>query len=185
MVWNGPGSGGTETYYALSTNGGGTFSAPSLVRSGAANGGYSANNATSPVVAADGSGNVYVAFSAFTKDTSSNFVGYNIWVSQSTNGGSSFQSEALINAVSSAQKVPVRIRATTSNVYVFFRDETNYDLYFVRRNSSGTAVSSRRVNPVSGAFLGSADLAVGANETRFFRVSCGQVLAMGVGRPPA
>jgi hypothetical protein len=164
VVWGLSSGGGTETFYSRSTNGGASFSSPIQVRSGNTYNGYRTNNSVEPVVASDGSGNVYVAYGAYTKDGAGNFVGYNIWVSQSTNGGASFQPEFSINAISSAQKFPRRIRATASNFYVLYMDETNYDLYFYRRNVGAASGNTGRLNANTGSVQYDGDFVMAANE---------------------
>jgi hypothetical protein len=164
VVWGLSSGGGTETFYSRSTNGGASFSSPIQVRSGNTYNGYRTNNSVEPVVASDGSGNVYVAYGAYTKDGAGNFVGYNIWVSQSTNGGASFQPEFSINAISSAQKFPRRIRATASNFYVLYMDETNYDLYFYRRNVGAASGNTGRLNANTGSVQYDGDFVMAVNE---------------------
>jgi hypothetical protein len=155
---------GNETYHSRSTNGGASFSSPIQVRSGNSYNGYRTNNAIEPVVASDGTGNVYVAYGAYTVDGAGNFVGYNVWVSQSTNGGFSFQPEFSINAISSQQKMPRRIRATPSNFYVLYMDETNNDLYFYRRNVGTASGNTGRLNANMGSVQYDGDFAVAPND---------------------
>jgi hypothetical protein len=168
VVWWLSSAGGTETYYSRSSNGGASFSSPIQVRTGNSYNGYRTNNATEPVVAADGAGNVYVAYGAYTKDGAGNFVGYNIWVSQSTNGGVSFQPEFSINTISSAQKFPRRIRATASNFYVLYMDETNNDLYFYRRNVGAASGNTGRLNASTGSVQFDGDFVGASNEMTFY-----------------
>jgi hypothetical protein len=163
VVW-GLSNGNTETYYSRSTNGGATFSSPIQVRTGNTYNGYRTNNSTEPVVASDGTGNVYVAYGAFTKDGGGNFVGYNVWVSQSTNGGTSFQPEFSITAISSTQKMPRKIRATPSNFYVLYMDETNYDLYLYRRNVGAASGNTGRLNTNASSVQYDGDFAVSPDE---------------------
>ncbi len=168
VVWWLSSANGTETYYSRSSNGGASFSSPIQVRTGNSYNGYRTNNATEPVVASDGAGNVYVAYGAYTKDGGGNFVGYNIWVSQSTNGGASFQPEFSINTISSAQKFPRRIRATASNFYVLYMDETSNDLYFYRRNVGAASGNTGRLNANLGSVQYDGDFAVGPSEMTFY-----------------
>jgi Divergent InlB B-repeat domain len=168
VVWWLSSSNGTETYYSQSSDGAASFSSPIRVRTGNSYSGYQTNNAIWPVVAADGVGNVYVAYGAFTKDAAGSFVGYNVWVSQSTDGGNSFQPEFPINTISSAQKRPVRIRATASNFYVLYLDETNYDTYFYRRNAGAASANTGRLNANTGSVQGFGDFVVAPNEMTFY-----------------
>jgi len=159
---------GNETYYSRSTNGGASFSSPIQVRSGNSYNGYRTNNAIEPVVASDGAGNVYVAYGAYTKDSAGNFVGYNVWVSQSTNGGATFLPEFSINTISSTQKIPRKIRATLSNFYVLYMDETNNDLYFYRRYIGAASGNTGRLNTNMGTVQYDGDFAMAPNEMTFY-----------------
>jgi len=147
VVWWRSAPGGTETWYSASGDGGRTFSAPRTIRTGNPSADYRATNAIDPVVTADGDGRVYVVYSAYTKDSTDTFVGYNIWVSASTDGGASFRPELPVSTVSSTQKHPVRVRSAGSTLFVLYLDETNADLYFYR---GGASQATTRVNKTSG-----------------------------------
>jgi hypothetical protein len=159
---------GSETYYSRSTDGAGTFSAPIRVRTGNSYNGYSTDNAAYPVVAADGAGNVYVAYGAYTKNSVGTFVGYNIWVSKSTSGGASFQPEFYISGPDANQKFPRQIYATASGFYILFMDETNYDLYVHRGSASSVVQNATRINPNPGKALWGGDVALGPNGTTLY-----------------
>jgi hypothetical protein len=162
-VWWRADARGTETYYSRSTDGGISFNSPIQVRSGVAYQGYRTDNAIEPVVTADPNGNVFVAFSAYTRDSASSFVGYNIWIAKSTNGGVSFQPEYLINTPSSSQKRPVRIYATSTKLLLIFADETNNDLYTHSGSTTSIISNATRVGPAVAPGVG-ADLAVDPND---------------------
>lgn len=136
-----------DVYYSRSTDGGSTFSNRLALRTGLSSGGYTIVNAVSPQITTDGA-KVYVVYDAYTKDSAGTLVGYNIWVSASTNSGASFQPEFPVGTISSAQKRPVRIRAANGSFSVLYVDETNYDLYYYRDVPSPLTV---RVNAVAGA----------------------------------
>ncbi|MGN6186689.1 MAG: InlB B-repeat-containing protein, partial [Thermoanaerobaculia bacterium] len=153
-----------QVYYARSTNGGASFSTPVGVRTGNFYNGYRTDNGIEPAVAADGHGNVYVAYGAYTTNSSGTFLGYNVWVSRSTDSGSSFTPEFPITEISSAQKKPRRVRATASYLYVLFMDETNDDLYCHRRSVGATTGTTGRVNATPGAVQYGGDFAVGPND---------------------
>jgi len=171
VVWWLSSASGTETFYSKSTDGGASFSSPIRVRTGNAYNGYRTDNAIEPVVASDGTGSVYVAYSAFTRDSSNVFVGYNIWVSKSTNGGVSFQPEFYTSTPTSPQKMPWWILATTSAFYILFKDETNYDLYFHRGSASSVLNNASRINPTSGKAMYGGDIAVDANGAIYAAIS--------------
>lgn len=158
-----------QPYYSRSTNGGASFSTPIPVRSGNDYSGYRTGNAVYPIVSADGLGNLYVAYGAFTQNSSGTFVGYNVWVSRSTNGGSSFEPEFPINTITSAQKRPLRIRAGSAAFSVLYLDETNRDLFF-HKSTSGAFASNSRVNSNAGSILYSGDFAAGAGDATFYAV---------------
>lgn len=168
VVWYG--SSDDQVYYARSTDGGASFSSPLGVRTGNYFDGYRTDNGVDPAVGSDGAGNVYVAFGAYTTNSSGTFLGYNVWVSRSTNGGSSFAPEFPINAISSTQKKPRKVRATASYLYVLFMDETNDDLYSHRRAVGASTGTTGRVNGTSGEVQYGGDLAVGPNDSILYAV---------------
>jgi hypothetical protein len=157
-----------QSYYSRSTNGGASFSSPISVRSGDTYGGYRTINSVDSSVAADGIGNVYVVYGANTRDGSGAFAGYNVWVSKSTNGGGSFQPEFFVGTISLDQKKPAMVRATASNLYVLYIDETNSDLYFYRRNVGAASGNVGRVNANPGSVLRRGDFVVAPDEMTFY-----------------
>jgi hypothetical protein len=163
VVWWLSSSSSTDVYYSRSTNGGASFSSPIPVRSGAFYNGYRIDNAIEPVVTADGSGNVYVAYSAHTLNSGGSFVGYNIWVSKSTNGGVSFQPEFYVFTPDSNQKRAERISATSTGFYILYLDETNSNIYVHRGSSSTVLNNASMVNSNSGKVGGGGGLAVDPN----------------------
>jgi hypothetical protein len=171
VVWWQSASSISDVYYSRSVDGGGSFSAPIIVRTGNLYNGYSTGNSVYPHVASDGAGNVYVVYAAFTKDSSGSFVGYNVWVSQSTNGGSSFNPEYFVQPPTGSQKNPTRIYVALGKIYVLYADETNSDLYFVQGNPTSGFSSPRRLNQTpSKVVYGGGDIAVAPNGTTIYAV---------------
>lgn len=152
-----------QVYYSRSTNSGASFSTPIGVRTGNLYNGYRTENGVDPAIGSDGAGNVYVAYGAYTTNSSGTFIGYNVWVSRSTNGGSSFQSEFPITEITSTQKKPRQVRATDADLYVLFMDETNDDLYCHRRAVGASSGTTGRVNGTAGSVQYGGDLLVGSN----------------------
>jgi hypothetical protein len=153
VVWWRSSTSGTETFYSRSTDEGSSFTPPITVRTGTVMNGYRTENATAPVVSADGNGRVYVAYAAFTRDSNSSFVGYNIWVSKSVDNGTTFEPEFYVVTPSSTQKRPIRIYSSPTNVFILFADETNRDLYFYRGGTTGIGTGATRINTMPGALL--------------------------------
>ena len=161
VVWMGDGGGGaTESYYVRSTDRGATFSPRVSVRSGQTFNGYRAQNATYPVVASDGWGHVYVAFSGGTQTAGGVFVGYDIWVARSNDFGATFEQEFYTDTPDASQDAPRKIVAGPNDFYVLFVDESAWDLYLHRGSVTGYALNATRINANPGRVQYGSDLAI-------------------------
>jgi hypothetical protein len=104
-------------------------------------------------------------------DASDIFIGYEVWVAKSSNGGASFQPEFLIKTPDSDLDVPKRIYANGSNFYILFVAEIANDIYFHHGNANSMLTNATRVNPIAGRAYGlSGDIAVDANGTTIYAV---------------
>lgn len=162
----------TETYYSQSRDGSATFSTPISVRTGLTYNGYRTESAIEPVISADGQGNVYVAYSGYTVNSSGMFLGYNIWISKSTNGGLSFQPEVFLNVPATGQRRPTRIAVTGERLYLLYVNELTNDLFVHRRSTDLVfANDSTRINVMPGtALYGGSDLAASPDGNTLFVV---------------
>jgi hypothetical protein len=159
----------TDVYYSNSANGGTSFSSPISIRTGNTYNGYKTINALNPLVASDGAGNVYVVYASNTETSGGTFVGYNLWVSQSTNGGSSFNPEYLLQSPTSTQKSPTRIYVASGKIYVVYADQTNNDIYFTQGNTTaGFSAPSRMNQTASKTLYGGSDIAIDPNGTTIY-----------------
>ncbi|MHB8799709.1 MAG: BACON domain-containing protein [Thermoanaerobaculia bacterium] len=159
VVWTGAGSGGSEVYYSRGTFAGTIFSPPVAIRTGTIQNGYRTGNAITPKVDVSSNGIVLVAFSSYTATSGGTFAGYNIWYSQSSDGGMSFSPEIPVNVISSAQKAAIRVRASGSNVFVLYSHDMESDLFVARRDATGTWATGSRVNLTAGkAYYSVADM---------------------------
>jgi hypothetical protein len=157
VVWMG--NTASESWYSRSTDRGQSFSPPKNVRTGAVFNGYWAQNAVNPVVASDGWGRVYVAFGAGTRTAGGSFVGYDVWVARSADGGATFQPEFYTYPPTAAQDIPRRIVATPTGFYVLFVDESAWDLYLHRGDATAYLLNATRVNANPGRVLYGGDVA--------------------------
>lgn len=170
VVWDKSGESGADVYYSRSTDGGTTFTNPVTVRTGNMYSGYSTGNAIEPRVASDGLGNVYIAYSSGTDDSSGVFVGYDVWVSKSVNGGTSFQPEFFIRTPNANQDTARRIYATPSNFYILLEDQTAADLYFHRGSAGSVLNNATRINPTAGRVSPGGDIAIDPSGTLIYAV---------------
>jgi len=161
----------TGVYYSKSANGGASFSSPISIRTGNTYNGYKTINALNPLVASDGAGNVYVVYASDTETSGGTFIGYNLWVSQSANGGSSFNPEYLLQSPTSTQKSPTRIYAAGGKIYVVYDDQANHDIYFTQGNTTaGFSTPSRLNQTASKTLYGDNDIAIDPNGSTIYAV---------------
>src|SRR5512137_2503388 len=121
----------SKIYYANSTDNGTTWSA---------NVGVNATGAGSQVnsgIAVDSSNNIYIVW----EDLRS---GYHVYMSKSTNGGTSFGASAKLDSSSSQARNPAICVAQNDNVTVAWQDSSNsnWDIFLVTSTDGGQSFGS-------------------------------------------
>jgi hypothetical protein len=137
-----------DVYYSRSLDGGASFSAPQIVRTGNTYGGYTASGSSYPKIAADGVGNVYIAYGAGAESSTGGYNGSPIWVSRSVNDGATFQPEFFANTPDGNQYQVESIVAPSGSFFMLMHDVTNNDEYFYSCTSTTTPHIISRFNQV-------------------------------------
>jgi hypothetical protein len=121
----------SKIYYANSTDNGTTWSANVGVNA------TGSGSQVNPGIAVDSSNNIY----AIWEDTRS---GYHIYMSKSTNGGTSFGASAKLDSSSSAARNPTICVAANDNLSVAWQDSrnSNWDIFLVTSTDSGSNFGS-------------------------------------------
>jgi uncharacterized repeat protein (TIGR02543 family) len=162
------GNGGSDIYYARSTDGGASFGPPLIVRTGSPYGGYTNTNSANPKIASDGLGNVYVAYPGVAKDASGNNHGSPIWISRSTDGGTTFQPEFYANVPDGNVYAVNQLIARDGSLFVLEYDSSNDDIYFYSTTSSTYSHTIIRVNQVLHKAGPQASAAIGLDGTTIY-----------------
>jgi len=130
-VWTDARLGASRIYYSNSTDNGTTWSGNVQVNASAA------GSQVQPSVAVDSSNNIYVVW----EDLRS---GYHIYMSKSTNGGTSFGAAAKLDSSSGQARYPAIGIAPNDNLTVAWQDSrnSNWDVFLVTSTDSGSSFGS-------------------------------------------
>lgn len=123
---------------------------------------YAASTQSAPGMAVAPSGNIYTVWE---DDRNGN---YDIYLSSSTDGGSSFYTDVQIDNDGANQQRPAIVTHGSSNVYVVWQDyrNGNWDIYFARSTNSGASFGTpTQVSDAGGSSEQSyPDIAVAGND---------------------
>jgi hypothetical protein len=147
IAWRDERNGDPDIYFANSTDGGNTFSANKRI-----NDDIGSTIQSKPSVAVDGTDKIYLAW------TDSRNNDYDIYFSNSTDGGNTFSANIRINDdISSTNQYQPSIAVDgTGNIYIAWMDERNSDrdIYFVNSTDGGNTFSTNKmVNDDGGSTL--------------------------------
>ncbi len=141
VVWNDNSPGNLDVFFSRSTDGGLTFSSPVNVS-------HDASASSSPQVAADSTGNIFVVW-----ENDSGVLG--VLFSRSVDGGLTFSAPAMVSTNTSGSISPQMAVGPTGNVYLAWEDD------FV----SGSDVSFNRSLDQGQTFLGATSLSHGVGNS--------------------